>query len=67
MSKPENINSNIGNPNFFKLSKLITEGGVGHSRQKLQKWWKNRDKIRSSVNKFKRKRIKNTFSAQKWK
>jgi hypothetical protein len=63
MLKPENTNEKTGAPNFYKLSKPIEEEGVGHSRQKLQKWWKNRDKIRSSVNKHKRKRTKSVYSA----
>jgi hypothetical protein len=36
---------------------------VGQSRQKLQKWWKNRENIRSSSHKYKRKRTKNTYKA----
>ena len=63
MSTGENFNTKIGNPNFFRLSKTIEEGGVGHSRQKLQKWWKNRENIRSSSHKYKRKRTKNTYQA----
>ena len=63
MLKPENTNEKTGALNFYKLSKPIEEEVVGHSRQKLQKWWKNRDKIRSSVNKHKRKRTKSVYSA----
>ena len=53
MSRPENINSKTGNPNFYKLSNSLDDGGVGHTRQKLEKWWKNRGNIRSSSNKYK--------------
>jgi hypothetical protein len=35
--QPENVNQKKGNPNYFRLCKPIEEGGVGHSRQKLQK------------------------------
>jgi hypothetical protein len=35
MSRPDNINSKTENPNYFKLSQSIEDGGVGHSRQKL--------------------------------
>jgi hypothetical protein len=38
ISQPENINQKKGNPNYFRLCKPVGEGGVGHSRQKLQKW-----------------------------
>jgi hypothetical protein len=41
MSRRDNINLKIGNPNYCKSSQSIEVGGVGHSRQKLQKWWKN--------------------------
>ena len=40
MSRPENINSKTGNPNFYKLSNSLDDGGVGHTRQKLENWWK---------------------------
>jgi hypothetical protein len=63
MSTGENFNAKTGNSKFFKLSKPIEEGGVGQSRQKLQKWWKNRENIRSSSHKYKRKRTKNTYKA----
>jgi hypothetical protein len=60
MSTGKNFNAKTGNPNFFKLRKPIGVGGVGHSRQKLQKWWKNLENIRSSSHKYMRKRTKNT-------
>jgi hypothetical protein len=63
MSRPENTNEKTGTTIFYKLSKPIDEERVGHSRQKLQKWWKNRYKIRSSVNKHKRKRTKSVYNA----
>ena len=37
MSRPENINSKTGNPNFYKLRNSLDDGGVGHTRQKLEK------------------------------
>jgi hypothetical protein len=60
ISQPENINQKTGNPNYFRLCKPVEERGVGHSRQKLQKWWKTRESIRSMANKFKCKRTKNS-------
>jgi hypothetical protein len=63
MSRPENTNVKTRTTNFYKSSKPLKKKGVGHSRQKLQKWWKNRDKIRSSVNKHKRKRTKSVYNA----
>ena len=63
MSRPENINSKTGNLNFYLLSNSLDDGGVGHTRQKLEKWWKNRENIRSSSHKYKRKRTKNTYKA----
>jgi len=63
MSRPENINSKTGNPNFYKLSNSLDDGGVGHTRQKLENWWKNREKIRSSSHKYKRKRTKTAYKA----
>jgi hypothetical protein len=63
MSRPENINSKTGNPNFYKLSNSLDDGGVGHTRQKLEKWWKNRENIRSFSHKYKRKRKKTTNKA----
>jgi hypothetical protein len=61
----EHINSKTGNLDYFKLSQSIEYGGIGHSRQKLKKWWKkkNRDQIRWTANKYKRKRIKSAYSS----
>ena len=56
MSRPENINSKAGNPNFYNLSNTFDDGGVGYTRQKLAKWWKNRENIRLSSNKYKTKK-----------
>ena len=70
MSRPENINSKTGNSNFYKLSNSLDDGGVGHTRQKLEKWWKNRENIRSFSHKYKRKREKRLHmkrTIQKWK
>ena len=61
ISRPENINQKTGNPNYFRLCKPVEERGVGHTRQKLQKWWNTRYSIRSMVNKYKRKRTKNSY------
>ena len=63
ISRPENINSKTGNPNFYKLSNSLDDGGVAHTRQKLENWWKNREKIRSSSHKYERKRTKTSYKA----
>ena len=61
MSRPENINSKTGNPNFYKLINSLDVGGVGHTRQKLEIWWNYRENIRSSSNKYNQKKTKNTY------
>jgi hypothetical protein len=63
MSRPENINSKTGNPNFYKLRNSLDDGRVGHTRQKLEKWWKHRENIRSFSHKYNRKRKKTTYKA----
>ena len=64
MLKPENTNEKTGAPNFYKLSKPIEEEGVGYSRQKLQKWWKNHLSISISE---KEQKVFTVLITRKWK
>jgi hypothetical protein len=57
MSLEENKNSKTGESNFYKLAKKEEEGGLGMDREKLMRWWKNREKIKSSTLKNKRRKI----------
>jgi hypothetical protein len=56
MKLPENCHAN-GNPNFYKLSKPINEGGLGIDRCKLRRWWAKRDQITDCPRKSKRFRV----------
>ena len=56
MSRPENCHNN-GQPNYYKLAKPISEGGLGFDRKKLRNWWNQRDKIADCHQKSKRFRL----------